>query len=386
MTHQMHSTTIRDAIELLSEHGFDGMACAMQLLLNECMKIERHHFLGVGPYQRSEDRNGRANGFKPKRVKTRIGELELRVPQVRDAHEKFYPSALEKGSRSEKALRLALAEMYVQGVSTAKVSKITEQLCGCEISSSEVSRVAAELDEELEKWRTRPLGEIKYLILDARYEKIREGGCVIDCAVLIAIGVDPTGHRSVLGVSVSRSEAEVHWREFFKSLLARGLHGVKLIASDAHAGMAEARKACFSGVPWQRCQFHLQKNALDHAPTEDIKRQVGDDLRGVFNAADAEAANEQLQRVVRKYEESAPKLASWIDENVPEGLTVFRLPPPHRRQLRTSNMLERLNREIKRRTRVATLFPNEASLLRLVTALLMEQSQEWETGKRYVTF
>lgn len=386
MTHQVHPTTVFDAIELLSEHGFDGMGHAMQLLVNECMKIERQEFLGVGPYQRSESRNGRANGFKPKRVKTRVGELDLRVPQVRDAEENFYPSALEKGTRSERALRLALAEMYVQGVSTAKVSKITEELCGCEISSSEVSRVAAGLDEELEKWRNRPLGEMKYLILDARYEKIREGGCVVDCAVLIAIGVDPEGHRSVLGVSVSRSEAEVHWREFFKSLLARGLHGVELISSDAHAGMAEARKACFTGVPWQRCQFHLQKNALDHAPTEAIKAEISDDLRGIFDAADANAASEQLQRVAGKYEKSAPKLAAWIEENVPEGLTVFRLPSSHRRRLRTSNMLERLNREIKRRTRVATLFPNEASLLRLVTALLMEQSQEWETGKRYVTF
>ena len=384
MTHQLHSNTIAQAIELLGEHGFDGMAQAMQLLLNECMTIERQQFLGVGPYQRSEERNGQANGFKPKQIKTRIGQLALRVPQVRGA--KFYPSALEKGSRSEKALRLALAEMYVQGVSTAKVSKITEQLCGCEISSSEVSRVAAELDQELEKWRTRPLGEIKYLILDARYEKIREAGCVVDCAVLIAIGVDPQGHRSVLGVSVSRSEAEVHWREFFKSLLARGLHGVELISSDAHAGLAEARKACFTGVPWQRCQFHLQQNALDHAPTEAIKAQVSEDLRGVFDAADADAAREQLGRVVRKYQESAPKLAAWIEENVPEGLTVFRLPTSHRRCLRTSNMLERLNRELKRRTRVATLFPNDASLLRLVTALLMEQSEEWETGKRYLTF
>jgi transposase-like protein len=348
------------------------------------MKIERQEFLGVGPYQRGEARNGRANGFKPKRVKTRVGQLDLAVPQVRDA--RFYPSALEKGTRSEKALRLALAEMYVQGVSTSRVTKITEELCGCEISSSEVSRVARELDEELEKWRSRPLDQIKYLILDARYEKSREGGCVVDCAVLIAIGVDPQGRRSVLGVSVSRSEAEVHWREFFKSLLARGLHGVELITSDAHAGMAEARKACFAGVPWQRCQFHLQHNAMQHAPTDAFKDQVTDDLRGVFDAANQDAAQEQLGRVVRKYQQSAPKLAAWIEENVPEGLTVFRLPSSHRRRLRTSNMLERLNREIKRRTRIATLFPNEASLLRLVTAVLMEQSEEWETGKRYVTF
>jgi putative transposase len=384
MTHQPHPTVTREVVQLLAEHGFDGMAQAMQLLFNECMKIERQEALGVGPYQRGDERRGQANGFKPKTLKTRIGPLELAVPQVRGM--KFYPHVLERGSRSEKALRLALAEMYVQGVSTSKVTKITEELCGCEISSSDVSRANALLDEELAKWRNRPLGAVKYLILDARYEKIRLAGCVVDCAVLVAIGVDAAGHRSVLGVSVSLSEAEVHWRDFFKSLLARGLHGVELIASDAHAGLKEARQACFNGVPWQRCQFHLLSNALQHVPRQDMKSEVMDDLRAVFDAADQSSAQEHLHRVVRKYEKSAPKLATWMEENVPESLTVFRLPASHRRRLRTSNMLERLNRELKRRTRVATLFPNEASLLRLVTAVLMEVSEEWETGKRYVTF
>lgn len=384
MTHQAHPSVTRDVVQLLAEHGFDGMAQAMELLINECMKIERQQALGVGPYERGQSRRGQANGFKAKRLKTRVGPLELAVPQVRGA--KFYPTALERGSRSEKALRLALAEMYVQGVSTSKVTKITEELCGCEISSSDVSRATALLDEQLETWRTRPLGPVKYLILDARYEKIRQGGCVVDCAVLIAIGVDVEGRRSVLGVSVSLSEAEVHWREFFKSLLERGLHGVELITSDAHAGLAEARKACFHGVPWQRCQFHLMHNALQHVPRQEMKREVVDDLRSVFDSAEERSAGEQLARVVRKYEKSAPKLAAWMEENVPESLAVFRLPPSHRQRLRTTNMLERLNRELKRRTRVATLFPNEASLLRLVTAVLMEVSDEWETAKRYVTF
>ena len=384
MTHQAHPSVTREIVQVLAEHGFDGMAEAMELLFNECMKIERQQALGVGPYQRGEARLGRANGFKPKRLKTRIGPLQLAVPQVRGA--KFYPRALERGSRSEKALCLALAEMYVQGVSTRKVSKITEELCGCEISSSDVSRATALLDEELQKWRTRPLGQIKYLILDARYEKVRHGGSVVDCAVFTAIGVDPEGRRSILGVSVSLSEAEVHWREFFKSLLARGLHGVELITSDAHAGLKEARKACFAGVPWQRCQFHLMRNALAHVPREDMKREVIDDLRSVFDSADEHAAGQQLARVVDKYQKSAPQLTEWMEENVPESLTVFRLPPSHRKRLRTTNMDERLNRELKRRTRVATLFPNEASLLRLLSAVLMEISEEWETGKRYVTF
>ena len=384
MTHQPHPNVTRQVVQLLSERGFEGMAEAMERLLNECMKFERQQALGVGPYQRGEERRGQANGFKPKTVKTRIGPLALRVPQVRGAE--FYPRVLERGTRSEKALRLALAEMYVQGVSTSKVTKITEELCGCQISSSDVSRATAMLDEELSKWRNRPLSAVKYLILDARYEKVRAAGCVRDCAVLLAIGVDAEGRRSILGVSVSLTEAEVHWREFFKSLLQRGLHGVELIVSDAHAGLKEARQACFAGVPWQRCQFHLMHNALAHVPRQELKGEVMDDLRGVFDAANEDAAREQLKRVVRKHEKSAPKLADWLEENVPESLTVLRLPAAHRQRLRTTNMLERLNRELKRRTRVATLFPNEDSLLRLVTAILVEVSEEWETGKRYVTF
>ena len=317
MTQQIHPNVTHDIVQVLAEHGFDGMAQAMQLLLNECMKIERRQALGVGPYQRGEARHGQANGFKPKTVKTRIGPIELAVPQVRGA--KFYPQALERGSRSERALCLALAEMYVQGVSTRKVSKITEELCGCEISSSDVSRATALLDKEFDAWRTRPLGVIKYLILDARYEKVRHGGQVRDCAVLTAIGVDATGHRSILGVSVSLSEAEVHWREFFKSLLARGLHGVELIVSDAHAGLQEARRACFHGVPWQRCQFHLLHNALAHVPREEMKHEVMEDLKSVFDSADQRSAEERLERVVQKYQSSAPALAAWMEANVPEA-------------------------------------------------------------------
>jgi transposase-like protein len=384
MTHQVHPNIVQQVVQTLAEQGFDGMAEAMQLLFNECMKIERQKALGVAPFERGEARHGQANGFKPKTLKTRVGPLDLRVPQVRGAE--FYPQALERGSRSEKALTLALAEMYVQGVSTSKVTKITEALCGCEISSSDVSRATARLDEELSKWRSRPLGLVRYLILDARYEKVREAGCVRDCAVLTAIGVDAEGRRSILGVSVSLSEAEVHWREFFKSLLARGLHGLELIVSDAHAGLKEARQACFGSVPWQRCGFHLLHNAMQHVPQDERKREVVADVQSVLDAPDLPAAEEQLKRVVRKYEKSAPKLAAWLETNVPESLTVLRLPTAHRRRLRTTNMLERLHRELKRRTRVATLFPNADSLLRLVTAILIEVSEEWETSKRYVTF
>lgn len=223
-----------------------------------------------------------------------------------------------------------------------------------------------------------------YLILDARYEKVRHAGSVISCAVLVAIGVTPEGKRSVIGTSVSLSEAEVHWRDFLASLQNRGLHGVQLIVSDNHAGLKAAREARFSGVPWQRCQFHLQQNAMQYVPKIAMRKNVAADLRAVFDAPDRNEAQRQLDIAVKKYAKSAPKLSAWIETNIPEGLAVFNLPAAHRRRLRTTNMLERVNKEIKRRTRVATLFPNEASLLRLTSAVLVEITEEWETGKRYL--
>ena len=383
MTHHTQSNALDQIGELLAEQGFDGMTQVLTLLLNEVMKLERAQALGAGPYERSEGRQGHANGFKPKTVQTRMGPITLAVPQARGID--FYPSALEKGVRSERALKLAVAEMYVQGVSTRKVAAITEQLCGTEIGSAQVSRAAAALDAELKTWRDRPLGEMPYLILDARYEKVRHGGSVVSCAVLVAIGIDAQGHRSILGTSVSLSEAEPHWRDFLASLQARGLHGVRMIASDAHSGLKEALRARFSGVPWQRCQFHLAQNAMAYVPKVAMRKEVGASLRAAFDAPDRAEAERQLDRAVKKYRTTAPKLAEWMEANVPEGLTAFALPSSHRRRLRTTNMLERINREIKRRTRVATLFPNEGSALRLVSAVLMEISEEWETNRKYVT-
>jgi len=383
MTHPDQSNALDEVVHLLAEHGFDGMAQAIQTLFNEALKFQRVTVLGAEPYQRCETRRGYANGFKPKTVASRLGKLELQVPQTRGIE--FYPSVLERGERSERALKLALAEMYVQGVSTRKVAAITRELCGHEVSSMQVSRAAEALDAELETWRQRPLGPTPYVILDARYEKVRHGGSVIDCAVLIAIGIMPNGKRSVLGVSVSLSEAEVHWRTFLKSLIDRGLHGVRMIASDDHAGLGQARKACFPSVPWQRCQFHLMQNAMHYVPKLAMREEVGRELRAVWDAPDRSEAERQLSILVNKYQATAPDLAVWMEANVPEGLTVFALPPEHRRRLRTSNLLERLNEEIKRRTRVATLFPNATSLLRLVTAILQETSEEWETAKVYLS-
>jgi putative transposase len=383
MTRQMESTELDAVVQLLAEHGFDGMAQAIETLMNEAMKLQRSDALGAGPYERTSDRRGHANGFKPKTVNSRLGKLLLQVPQTRGVE--FYPTVLERGERSERALKLAVAEMYVQGVSTRKVATITAELCGLEVNSSQVSRAAALLDEELSAWRNRPLGEIPYLILDARYEKIRHGGAVVSCAVLIAIGVTSDGARSILGVSVSLSEAEVHWREFLASLQERGLHGVRYVVSDDHAGLKEARTARLAGIPWQRCQFHLAQNALHYAPSVALRIESARDLRGVLDAGDRPEADRRLKQMVAKYAASAPKLAAWLEANVPEALTVLALPVAHRRRLRTTNMLERVNKEIKRRTRVATLFPNEQSALRLVTAVLMEISEDWETNRAYLT-
>jgi len=382
MTREEQSTPVSDVMELLAEQGLDGMPNAIRILLNEAMKIERAQALGAAPYQRSQSRTGQANGFKPKTLATRIGKITFAVPQTRGVE--FYPQSLERGVRSERALKLAVAEMYVQGVSTRKVNQVMQELCGLEVSSSQVSRAAQLLDEELNQWRNRPLGQIPYLILDARYEKVRQGGSVLSCAVLIAIGITPEGKRSILGVSVSLSEAEVHWREFLAGLQNRGLHGVKLIVSDDHAGLKAAREARFPAVPWQRCQFHLIQNALQYVPKVSMRKEVAADLKSVLDAPDRTEAQRLLQQMVAKYAATAPRLCTWLEVNVAESLTVFDLPAAHRRRLRTSNLLERINKEIKRRTRVATLFPNEASLLRLVSAVLAEIDEEWQTGKVYL--
>jgi len=382
------SGSFQEILELLINHGFEGMARAIETLLNEAMKLQRSQVLGAQLYERTPERRGYANGYKPKTLTTRLGDLPLQVPQSRDYADEqgrpFYPSALERGVRSERALTLAIAEMYVQGVSTRKVTKVMEQLCGLEVTSTQVSRAAAELDEQLTAWRNRPLGEVRYLILDARYEKVRHGGSVVSCALLTAVGVLPEGHRTILGLSVSLSEAEVHWRDFLAGLQARGLHGVRLITSDDHSGLRAALQARFSGVPWQRCQFHLAKNLLDHLPPGVSQVEASADLRAVFNAPNRAEAERLLSLMVSKYAPTSKKLAAWLEQNVPEGLTVFDFPAEHRRRLRTNNGLERLNREIKRRTRVASIFPNEDSLLRLATAVLMEIDDEWQTGKRYL--
>lgn len=377
MTHQ-------DDYKLTSEMVANGMEAApelMRVLLNNAMQMERSKYLQAEEYERTENRKGHANGYKPKTLRTRIGEITFAIPQVREGG--FYPSALEKGMRSERALVAALAEMYVQGVSTRKVKAITEELCGVEISTMQVSRATAQLDEVLQEWRERPLGEVAYLYVDARYEKVREAGQVRDAAVLVATGITPQGERQVLGVSVSLSEHETHWKAFLKGLKERGMHGVRLVISDDHEGLGAARRAVLGSVPWQRCQFHLQQNAGAYVPKQTMRMEVAADIRSMFNAPDRKMAEEFLQAAIQKYAVSAPRLSAWMEDNLAEGFTVFAFPLEHRRSIRTTNSLERVNKEIRRRTRVVGVFPNEASCLRLVSALLMETSEEWQIGKRY---
>lgn len=384
MTHPEEYSVIQDVVKLLADDGFNALGEALRRIINQAMQLERQQHLGVGPYERSDARNGYANGYKPKTVQTRVGALDLDIPQVRDSS--FYPASLEKGLRSERALKIALAEMYVQGVSTRKVAKITEQLCGFEVTSTQVSRAAKELDKILEQWRKRPLGAYPYVYLDARYEKVRHNGSVVDVAVLVAIGVSETGHRQILGTSIALSEQEAHWRDFLRSLQNRHLHGVRLFISDAHEGLKAARKAVFPSVPWQRCQFHLQQNAQAYVPKQEMKKQVAADIRSIFTAPTASESQRLLNQLLDRYKKSAPRLTAWAEDNIPEGLTVFQFPSEHWRRIRTSNVLERVNKEIRRRTRVATIFPNEASCLRLVSAVLMEISEDWETGRIYLKF
>ncbi len=385
--HSADSTVISMALELLTEHGMERIGDAFQIVLNEAMRLERSAFLQAGPHERTDVRRGYANGFRAKHLKTRLGQLHLQVPRVRDVAEGedgFYPNSLERGVRCEKALKLAVAEMYVQGVSTRKVAAITKELCGLDITSSQVSRAAKLLDEEINAWRTRPLGKHRYILLDARYEKVRHGGSVVDCAVLMAVGINEDNKRTVLGVSAALSEAEVHWREFMEDLCQRGLHGVEAITSDAHSGLKAALRSVFPSVPWQRCQFHLQQNAQAYVPHIGLRKEVAGDIRSVFNAPNRNEADRLLQMAVDKYASKAPKLSSWMEANVSEGLTVFALPKAHQRRLRTSNCLERLSKEVKRRTRVACLFPNTESLLRLAASVVMEISEDWETGRIYL--
>ena len=374
---------IEDLLTLISENGINNLSPAIEVLLNESMKIERENAVQAGNYERSSDRKGQCNGYKNRNFNSRLGTLRIKIPQVRNMS--FYPKSLEKGERSEKALKLAVAEMYVQGVSTRKVAEITEELCGVDISSTQVSRCSQLLDESLKVFRERPLEEeYPYIYVDAIYEKIRHCHTVKSMATLFAIGVNKEGKREILGISAKLSEAEVHWRDFFKGLQKRGLSGLKLVISDAHEGLCAARRAVFPSVDWQRCQFHIAQNAQSYAPKKSMKLEIADAVRRIFNSSSIERAREEKNFVIDEFTHTAPEFVRWVDENIEDGFTCFKYPKKHQKRIRTSNVIERQNREIRRRTRVVSIFPNVASAERLITALLQDVHEDWISGKRYL--
>ena len=361
--------------------GEDFLRGLVERVVQQVLEAEMTSFLGAGTYERTGERRGWRNGYKPRTLKTRVGGLELMVPKDRDGE--FQTELFERYQRSEKALVLAMVQMYLEGVSTRKVSAITEALCGLEVSKSQVSALTAKLDAEIAEWRMRPLTEeYPYLIFDARYEKVRRCGAVVSQGVLVAIGISAAGCREVLGCWVAESESEASWGAVFAELKQRGLSGVRYVVSDDHAGMVKAIGRHFQGAVWQRCQVHFVRNALSLCGVAQ-RPLVLSLMRSVTEAPTREAAKTAFGLAVAELEKKAPKTARLLEEHGEEILGVYALPEAHRKRMRTTNMLERQNQELKRRTRVVRIFPNEQSCLRLVSALLMETSQEW-MGRVYL--
>jgi transposase-like protein len=348
------------------------------------LEAEMTAHVGAGRYERTAERTGQRNGSKPRTLQTRVGTLELRVPQDREGT--FSTELFARYQRTEQALVLTLMEMYLHGVSTRKVAAITEQLCGTAFSKSQVSVLAGRLDAELAAWRERPLAATgyPYLSVDARYEHVRVDGQVVSQGVLIVAGVRDDGRRELLAVEVADTESEATYQELFRRLKARDLHGVRLVTSDDHAGLRTAIARHFQGASWQRCQGHFARNLQGRVGAKHRAR-LADDLRAIFAAPEAAHARATARTCAERWHRSHPALASRLEEDLEPCLACYAVPPAHRVRVRTTNGLERFNQELKRRTRVVRIFPNRAALLRLVTALAMEQSEEWVSGRRYLT-
>ena len=352
----------------------DFLRRLVERVVQQVLEAEMTSFLGAGAYERNAERRGWRNGFKPRVLKTRVGKLELLVPKDREGQ--FQTELFERYQRSEKALVLSMLEMYISGVSTRKVSAITETLCGLEVSRSQVSALAEKLDLELSAWRSRGLEKAyPYLVIDARYERVRRAGAVVSQGVLVVVGISQEGYREVLGAWMADSETETSWGQVFAELKQRGLRGVRYVVSDDHQGLVRAVRRHFQGAMWQRCQVHFLRNALSLCAARDKALVVGL-LKNVTEAETREAALAAIGQVAAELEKRAPKVARLLEEHGEEILAVYALPASHRKKMRTTNLLERQNQELKRRTRVVRVFPHEQSCLRLVTALLMETNQE----------
>ena len=360
----------------------DFLVPMVQEAMQGMMEMEMAECLQAGRYERSEERSGYRSGYYRRRLVTRVGTISLRVPQDRSGH--FSTQVFEQYQRSEKALVAALAQMYVQGVSTRKVAAITEELCGHEFSASSISEITRRLDEQLKQFSQRALGEeFPYVILDARYERVREDGLIASRAVLVALGIDWEGRRQVLAVEYAHRESEHSWKEFLLGLKQRGLHGVRLVVSDDHPGLKRAVREVLTEAWWQRCYVHFLRNALDYLP-----RKADDDclqeLRWMYERRDVEEARRDLKGWLDRWAGKYPKLCEWVETNIEETWTYYRLPLAHHKHLKSTNLLERFNQEIKRRTLVVRIFPNEASCLRLVRAIAAETHEEWMEGSRYL--
>jgi transposase-like protein len=360
----------------------DSLREVVRAVMQEMLEAEMNEALGAQKGERTTERLGYRSGYYSRTLITRVGKLELRVPQDREG--RFSTELFERYQRSERALVATLAEMYVQGVSTRKVKAITEELCGHAFSASAISAINQRLDESLAAFAGRPLAEpFPYLILDARYEKVREAGVVMSQAVLIAVGIDWDGRRQILAVEMANRESRSSWKDFLLALKARGLHGVEFVVADDHAGLRAAIREVLADAAYQRCYVHFLRNALDHLP-----RKHGDDclqeLRWLYDRRDLAEAKADLAQWLAKWQGKYPRLTQWVEDTIEETFTYFRLPMPHHKHMKSTNMLERLNEEIRRRTYVVRIFPNAESCRRLVRALAVETHENWMEANRYL--
>ncbi|WP_126429726.1 IS256 family transposase [Brevibacillus marinus] len=360
-----------------------GVAKLLESVLNQVLQAQATEQLSAEPYERTDERQGYRNGTYPHQLTTRVGTITLRVPRIRNG--KFSTEMFARYQRSEQALVLALMEMVVNGVSTRKVSQITEELCGTEFAKSTVSDLCKRLDPIVTAWNNRNLRESFYpfLIVDALVLKVREEGRVRSRGVMLAYGVNTEGYREVLGLMLGDSESEDSWSEFFSWLKDRGLRGVELIVSDQHGGLVRAIRTHFQGVTWQRCQTHFMRNILDATPKQ-LQEELYPRVRAILDAPDLETARLLLQQTVETYEAKATKAISVLENGFDDATAVLLLPEKYRKRLRTTNGMERLNEEIRRRERVIRIFPNRESVIRLIGALLMEIDEKWASGKKYL--
>ena len=381
MTKRKGKAGLIDVKELL-ERDEDFLQVALQALLQAALEAEMTEAIGAEKGERTEARLAYRSGYYPRSWVTRVGTLELRVPQDRAG--RFSTELFQRYQRSEKALVGTLAEMYVQGVSTRKVKAVTEALCGHSFSASAISAINKSLDEALRAFAERRLTDaFPYLILDARYEKVREAGIILSQAVLVAVAVDGEGRRQVLGVDLANRESRTSWRDFLRGLKERGLFGVEFVVSDDHEGLTQAIREILPGAHWQRCYVHFLRNALDH-----LSRKLADDclqeLRWIYDRRELAEVRSDIAAWLAKWHDKHAKLCDWVDENIEETLTYYRLPRQHHKHMKSTNMLERLNQELKRRTHVVRIFPNTESCLRLVRALAVETHENWLEGPRYL--